>query len=61
MALMAHYDLELHPMDVKIAFLNGNLYEKCLHGTTQDFVVEEKERMGCYLHKSIYGLKQASR
>jgi hypothetical protein len=25
------------------------------------FVVEEKERMGCHLQKSIYGLKQASR
>ena len=27
MALVAHYDLELHQMDVNMTFLNGNLYE----------------------------------
>ena len=27
MMFMAHYDLEIHKMDVKTAFLNRNLYE----------------------------------
>jgi hypothetical protein len=27
MALVAHYDLELHHMDVKTVFLNRDLYE----------------------------------
>jgi hypothetical protein len=27
MALMAHYDLELHQIDVKTVFPNGDLYE----------------------------------
>ena len=61
MALVAHYDLELHQMDVKMAFLNGGFVWRCLHGTTQGFVVEGKENLGCRLKKSIYGLKQASR
>ena len=28
MVLIAHYDLELHQIDIKMVFLNGDLYEK---------------------------------
>ena len=61
MTLVAHYDLELHQMDVKMAFLNGDLEENVYMAQPKGFVVEEKERMGYRLKKSIYGLKQASR
>jgi hypothetical protein len=61
MALVAHYDLELHQMDVKTTFLNGDLEENVYMAQPKGFVMEGKERMGCRLKKSIYGLKQASR
>jgi hypothetical protein len=57
MALVARYDLELHQMDVKTAFLNGDLYANVHMAQPNDFVVEGKERMRCRLKKSIYGLK----
>jgi len=61
MALVAHYDLELHQMDVKTAFLNGELHETVYMAQPEGFVVNGKEHMACKLNKSIYGLKQASR
>ena len=61
MALVAYYDLELHQMDVKTAFLNEDLDENVHMTQPKGFVVKGKERMGCCLKKSIYGLKQASR
>ena len=48
-------------MDIKMTFLNGDLYECVYMAQLKGFVMEEKERMGCRLKKSIYGLKQASR
>ena len=61
MVLVTYYDLELHQMDVKTAFLNEDLYENVYMAQPKGFIVEGKERMGCHLRKSIYGLKQASR
>jgi hypothetical protein len=61
MALVAHYDLELNQMDVKTAFLNGNLQKNIYMAQPAGLTVEGKEHMGCKLKKSLYGLKQASR
>jgi len=61
MAFVAHYDLELHQMDIKTAFLNRDLYENIYVAQPKDFVVEGKENLGCRLKKFIYRLKQASR
>jgi len=61
MALVAHYDLELHQMDVKIAFLNKDLEEDVYMGQLVGFTEEGKDHMVCKLNRSIYKLKQASR
>ena len=42
MALVAHYDLELHQMDVKTVFLNGDLEENVYMAQPKGFVVEGK-------------------
>jgi hypothetical protein len=60
MALVAYFDLELHQMDVKSAFLNGDLAENMFMAQPKGVVVSGKEHMGCHLRRSIYGLKQAS-
>jgi hypothetical protein len=46
MALVAHYDLELHQMDVETVFLNGDLEETIYMAQSKGFVVEGKEKMG---------------
>ena len=48
-------------MDVKTAFLNGNLEEDIYMQQLEGFVASAKCNLVCKLQKSIYGLKQASR
>ena len=61
MALVAHYNLKLHQMDVKTIFLNGNLEENVYMAQPKCFLAKEKEHIACKLKKSIYELKQAFR
>ena len=60
MALVAHFDFDLHQMDVKMTFLNGNLEEEVYMKQPEGFSSSEGEHLVCKLKKSIYGLKQAS-
>ena len=61
MTLVAHFDLELHQMDVKTAFLNGDIDETIYMIQPQNLVSGDPKNMVCKLKKSIYRLKQASR
>jgi len=61
LALVAHFDLELQQMDVKMTFLNGDLEEEVYMKQPKGFSFSDSEQLVCKLNKSIYGLKQASR
>ncbi|WVZ64586.1 hypothetical protein U9M48_014081 [Paspalum notatum var. saurae] len=51
MALVAHYDLELHQMDVKTAFLNGDLYENVFMAQPKGFDAKGKENLRSFDYK----------
>ena len=46
-------------MDVKTAFLNGDLDEEIYMEQPEGFAVPSQEKKVCRLVKSLYGLKQA--
>ncbi|KAA0065369.1 gag/pol protein [Cucumis melo var. makuwa] len=58
LSIATFYDYEIWQMDVKTAFLNGNLEESIYMAQLEGLGQEKKVYK---LQKSIYGLKQASR
>jgi hypothetical protein len=57
--LIALFDLELERLDVKTAFLHGELKETIYMHQLKGFIVEGKEDHVCQLRRSLYGLKQS--
>ena len=53
--------LHLEQLDVKMAFLYGDLAKEIYMQQPQGYEVKGKENLVCRLKKSLYGLKQAPR
>jgi len=61
LSLVATFDWEIHQIDIKSAYLNGNLEEEIYMDQPRGFEVKGAENKVCRLLKVIYGLKQAGR
>lgn len=61
LAIVACNNLELEQMDVKTAFLNGDLEEDVFMAVPEGLRSKWTENKVCKLQKSIYGLKQSPR
>ena len=59
LSIATYYDYEIWQMDVKTAFLNGNLEETIYMKQLEGFIQQGQEKMVCKPNRSIYRLKQA--
>ena len=61
LAISNQFDLEIHQMDVKSAFLNGELSDEIYMKQPEGFVDPNHPNKVCRLNRSLYGLKQSAR
>ena len=61
LAIANELDLDVHQMDVKCAFLQGELEEEIFMQQPEGFIDKDHPDKVCRLRKSIYGLKQSAR
>ena len=61
LAISVQRKMFIHQMDVKTAFLNGDLQEEIYMEQPEGYVSLERPNAVCKLKKSLYGLKQAHR
>ncbi|GJX82921.1 retrovirus-related pol polyprotein from transposon TNT 1-94 [Tanacetum coccineum] len=61
LAFTAHMNMVVYQMDVKTAFLNGNLWEEVYVSQPDGFVESDNPNHMYKLKKALYGLKQALR
>ena len=61
LSLAANLDWPLYQMDVKNAFLNGDLDEEVFMELPPGFELTRDRKKVCKLKKSLYGLKQSPR
>ncbi|GJR67136.1 zinc finger, CCHC-type containing protein [Tanacetum coccineum] len=58
-AMSSIHSLNIHQIDVKTTFLNGELDEEVYMNQPQGFIMPGNENKVCKLIKSLYGLKRA--
>ena len=61
LGMVAVENLPLKQLDVKTAFLHGDLEEDLYTIQLEGFITQGQEDLVCKLKKSLYGLKQAPR
>ncbi|KAF8672420.1 hypothetical protein HU200_049631 [Digitaria exilis] len=61
LAVAAHFGWEVHHMDVKSAFLNGELKEEAYVAQPPGYIDAKHPGKVLRLHKALYGLRQAPR